>query len=178
MLQTGSAMNRPKMLGLSRERLPFLAGLALALLLVWQAQGLDSWSILGPGPGLFPQLTTAFCAAVAAILVLFPGRAKAPEASEGEGEAEAELGPTERRLFLAYCLALPFLALASAFIGFMAMSVILVMALTWGAERRSWRGALVFGLLCGLVGVVGFDHFLGASVPATALEQSILRLFR
>ena len=162
--------------GQVRERLPYLAGFALSLLLVWQAQGLDSWSILGPGPGLFPQLTTAFCAAIAALLMLFPGLARTPAKSAEDGEAE--FGPTERRLFLAYGLALPFLAIASAFTGFIAMSMILVMVLTWGAERRNWRGALVFGLLCGLVGVVGFDHLLGAGVPATALEQSILRLFR
>ena len=153
-----------------------MAGFTLALLFFWQAHGLESWSVLGPGPGLFPQLATGFCVTIAGLLVLFPGLAKAP--SKAEGEIEPEPGPSERRLFLVYCLALPFLALASAFIGFMAMSVILALALTWGAEGRSWQGALVFGLLSGLVGVIGFDHFLGASVPATEIEHTILRLFR
>ncbi|MSP89652.1 MAG: tripartite tricarboxylate transporter TctB family protein [Alphaproteobacteria bacterium] len=172
----GWAMGRVAMPGRVKERLPFLANLTLSLLLLWQARGLDSWSILGPGPGLFPQLTTAFCAVVAGLLVLFPGLARTPDKSAEDGETE--IGPAERRLFLAYGLALPFLALASVFTGFIAMSAFLALALTWGAERRSWRGALVFGLLCGLAGVVGFDHLLGASVPATVLEQSILRLFR
>lgn len=160
---------------ISTERIVFLAGLGVALLFFWQSVGLDAWSILGPGPGLFPRVITGFSSVVAALLVAFPGLAKNTAAATSETEAEPEPGPEERRIFRIYCLAMPFLAIGSAYLGFILMSLILVMALTWFAERRSWRRALVYGVLCGLVGVIGFGQFLGASVPAAELDRVILR---
>ena len=44
--------------------------------------------------------------------------------------------------------------------------------------RRDWRSALSFALLCGIIGVVGFGHFLGASLPATEIDDFLLRLVR
>src|SRR6185436_16004982 len=132
---------------MSLERSPFLTGFCVAALLLWQAVNLDAWSIIGPGPGLFPMLTTAFCCAVAGLLFLFPQLARS--VTDSEREPEPALDPAERRIFIITCLALPLLAVISVYLGFFVTSLILVMGLTWFAERRSWRSALVFALLCG-----------------------------
>jgi len=173
---------------LSKERLAFAAGLGLALLFLWQAMKLDPWSIIGPGPGLFPQAITIFCAAVAGLLVLVPalsrglggpmGASVAGEAAEEEEEAEEPPGPAERRIFWLYALALPFLGIAATYLGFLLLSLVLVMGLSWYTEGRSWRGALLFAVLAGLVGLIGFGEVLGASVPEIELDRIILRLFR
>ncbi|MBL8702015.1 MAG: tripartite tricarboxylate transporter TctB family protein [Alphaproteobacteria bacterium] len=159
-----------------RERLPYVAASVIALLLFWQASSLEAWTFLGPGPGLFPQLTTGFCAIVALLIACFPGT-RAP-AAPAEEEPDAAAGSAEQRLFLIYCLALPFLAIAAAHLGFILMSVALALALTWWAERRGWLPAFVFGLACGILGVVVFGRLLGATVPELALESALLRLFR
>jgi hypothetical protein len=88
------------------------------------------------------------------------------------------LEPAERRTFVSCCIALPLLAIASTYLGFFVTSIILVLLLTWFAERRNWRAALLYGVVCGLVGVVGFGHFLGASLPATEIDNFLLQLVR
>lgn len=161
---------------LSLERLTFLIGFGFALLLLWQAAGLDTWSVIGPGPGLFPMLTTAFCCVVAGLLFVFPWLARSH--IETERVPDPPLEPAEQRTFVVYCVALPLLAVASAYFGFFLTSVILVLVLTWLAERRNWRSALVYGVLCGIVGVIGFGYFLGASLPATDIDNFLLQLVR
>ncbi len=161
-------------MGISKERLAFLASLGVALVFVWEASGLDAWSIMGPGPGLFAQAVTLFVAAVAAVLAAFPRLA----ADGKKAEAEPEMGPAEKRAFWSYAGALVFLALAPAFLGFILTSLILVMALSWGAEGRGWRPVLVFALLCGVAGVIGFGHVLGASIPLGAADRFLLQLLR
>lgn len=161
-------------MGISKERLAFLASLGVALVFVWGASGLDAWSIMGPGPGLFAQAVTIFTAAVAAVLAAFPGLA----ADGKESEDEPETGPAEKRAFWSYAGALIFLALAPGFLGFIVTSLVLVMALSWGAERRGWRPALIFAVVCGVVGVVGFGHVLGASIPLGAVDRALLQLLR
>lgn len=161
---------------LSLERLTFLIGFGFALILLWQASGLDTWSIIGPGPGLFPMLTTAFCCIVAGLLFLFPRLAQSH--TDTTREPDAPLGPAGRRTFTLYCVALPLLAVAAAYFGFFLTSIILVLLVTWLAERRSWRAALLYGVLCGIIGVIGFGHFLGASLPATEIDNFLLQLVR
>lgn len=163
-------------LSLSIERVTFLAGLIIASLLFWQSVDLDAWSILGPGPGLFPQITTGACVVVAALLVLFPGLAKS--ATDREGEPDEPMGAEERRSFIAYAIALPFLAIAAIWLGFFGTSVIMVMGLTWLAEGKNWKPALLYAVLCGLIGVIGFGHYLQASLPTTAVDEFLLRLVR
>jgi Tripartite tricarboxylate transporter TctB family len=160
----------------SLERLTFLIGFSFALLLLWQATGLDTWSVIGPGPGLFPVLTTAFCCIVAGLLFLFPSLARTHVDTERASEPPLELA--ERRTFAIYCAALPLLAVCSAYFGFFLTSVILILVLTWLAERRNWRSALVYGVLCGTVGVIGFGFFLGASLPTTEIDNFLLQLVR
>jgi len=161
---------------LSLERLTFLIGFGLALFLLWQAARLDTWSVIGPGPGLFPILTTAFCCVVAGVLFMFPSLARSHV--EPDRAPESPMEPAERRTFVIYCAALPLLAVASAYFGFFLTSVILVLVLTWLAERRNWRSALIYGVLCGTVGVIGFGYFLGASLPATDIDNFLLQLVR
>jgi len=161
---------------LSLERLTFLIGFVLALFLLWQAASLDTWSVIGPGPGLFPILTTAFCCVVAGVLFMFPSLARSHV--EPDRAPESPMEPAERRTFVIYCAALPLLAVASAYFGFFLTSVILVLVLTWLAERRNWRSALIYGVLCGTVGVIGFGYFLGASLPATDIDNFLLQFFR
>lgn len=161
-------------MGISRERWAFLACFAAALVFAWDASRLESWSILGPGPGLFAQAATLFTAAVAAALAAFPRLAADGEKSE----TEPEHGRAEKRFFWSYAGALIFLALAPTYLGFIVTSLVLVMALSWGAEGRSWRPALLFAIVCGLVGVVGFGHVLGASIPLGAADRFVLQLLR
>src|SRR6185436_17245747 len=127
---------------MSLERSTFLIGFCVAALLLWQAVSLDAWSIIGPGPGLFPMLTTGFSCVVAALLFCFPRLARSP--LDTEREREPPLAPGERRTFIIYCVALPLLAVISVYLGFFVASLILVMGLTWLAERRDWRSALSF----------------------------------
>lgn len=158
------------------ERLPYLVALVIALILLRQAFMLESWTFMGPGPGLFPQLTTAVAAAIALVLTCFPGLAAGQ--SQATAEAEPILDTEDRRRVAIYVLALPFLALGSALLGFVVTSVSLVLALTWQAERRRWLHAMTFGAICGLVGLLGFGRLLGASLPETIVEQSLLGLLR
>ena len=101
---------------LSVERVTFLTGFCCSLLFLWQSAGLDTWSIIGPGPGLFPLLTTAFCCVVAGLLFLFPGLAR--NHTDTERAADPPLEPAERRTFLIYCAAMPLLVVASTYLGF------------------------------------------------------------
>jgi hypothetical protein len=91
--------------GNSLERLTFLIGFGFALLLLWQAAGLDTWSVIGLGPGLFPMLTTAFCCIVAGLLFILPSLARSHV--DAELAPEPPLEPAERRTFVIYCAALP-----------------------------------------------------------------------
>ena len=69
---------------MSLERATFLSGFGIAALLLWQTIALDAWSIIGPGPGLFPMLTTGFCCVIAALLFSFPRLARSPIHTERE----------------------------------------------------------------------------------------------
>ncbi len=160
----------------AKERLPYLVALAIALMFLWQAVALDSWTFLGPGPGLFPQLTTGIAALIALLLACFP-RLAAGDARASQQD-EPALDRADRRRLAIYGLALPFLAFGSAFLGFIVTSLCLALALTWQAERRPWPHALAFGAICGVVGEIGFGRLLGASLPETAIEQSLLGLLR
>src|SRR5262245_41106075 len=108
---------------MSLERWTFLAGCGIAALLLWQAINLDAWSIIGPGPGLFPMLTTAFCLAIAGLLFLFPQLARS--ATDADREPEPPLEAAEWRTFAITCVALPLLAVVSVYLGFFVTSLIL-----------------------------------------------------
>jgi len=166
--------------GLSYERIAFAGCLTVALLALWQADELEMWTIVGPGAGLFPSIAAGLCAVLAAILVIFPalGDDRKTSAVEEESEPEAPLNAPERRVFIAYCLALPFLVIASLHLGFVLLSVAVFMMLTWLAEGRDWRAALAFGVAAGVVGVLGFNHYMATSIPLGPLDQMLLRLVR
>lgn len=165
---------------LSYERIAFAGCLVVALVALWQADELDMWTIVGPGPGLFPSIAAGLCALFAAMLVLFPalGDDRKTSAVEEEAEPEPPLDARERRVFIAYCLALPFLVIASLHLGFVLLSVTVVMLLTWLAEGRDWRAALAFGVAAGVVGVIGFNHYMATSIPLGPVDQMLLRLVR
>ena len=42
---------------LSDERIAFIGCLVAAALFLWQAVDLEMWTVVGPGPGLFPAIT-------------------------------------------------------------------------------------------------------------------------
>jgi hypothetical protein len=171
-------LTRPKWL--SHERIAFTGCLAAALLFLWQAVDLEMWTIVGPGPGLFPSIAAGICAVLAGLLALFPALGDDSRTSvvESEPEPQTPMDSGERRIFLAYCLVLPFLYVGSLYLGFFLLAVVVVMTLTWWAEGRDWRSALAFGVACGVVGVIGFNHFLSTSIPLSALDQTLLRLVR
>jgi Tripartite tricarboxylate transporter TctB family len=159
---------------LTQERTAYAAGLGIALILLAQAMQLDAWSILGPGPGLFAQGATAFTAGVALLLLVSPGAGAARKAAADDPPA----GAVERRMFGAYCLAMLFLGVAATYLGFIVTSLLLAAGLTFWAEGRNWRATAIFGAICGAVGVAGFGHLLGASIPASLLDRLLLQLFR
>ena len=157
------------------ERLLGLGAMLVAGALFWQANDLPFTDFMGPGPGLFPQVVTGFTCAMAALLVLFPG----PAVQSREGDpGHAPAGAAERRSFALYAVALPFLAVGSAFLGFLATSLVLALALTWFAEGRPLRSALLFGLGCGLVGIFVFGEMLEVTLPLSEIDRSLLRLAR
>ena len=157
-----------------RARLPYVIALFISTLFLWQAFDLDEWGLLGPGPGLFPRMVVGLCTAIAAMLAFFP-RLAGPAASADTTDGD-EAGPDERRVFRFYVVALIALAPVAELLGFVATAAMLALLLTWMAERRDWRAALVFGLGCGILGVIVFQRLLGAEIPAYGLERAIAAL--
>ena len=46
------------------------------------------------------------------------------------------------------------------------------------AERRSWRHAIVYGVACALIGLVGFGWLLRVDLPESPIERAFYSLVR
>lgn len=158
------------------ERIPYLGCFLFAGAFLWQASALEDWGIFGPGPGLFPQVVTGVACLVAAVLLVKPSLARARDGKDDEHEAP--LAAAERRVFLYYGAALFLLVIGAAWLGLLLTSVLLAVLLTGMAERRGLYKAVLFGLVCGLFGVIVLGRYMDVVIPETAIEKTINRQFR
>ena len=160
-------------------RIILAASLAVGLVLLWQAFRLDRWGIFGPGPGLFPQALAVLACAFALLMLLIPKMAQDPSTHvTHEDDDEGPMQPRERRAFYGYLLCLIAMVVATTWSGFIATAVAMTMVTTWWGERRPWYKALAFGLISGLIGVIGFGYYMQVELPQSELELWILRFFR
>ena len=153
-------------------RLLPLVFLAASFVAVWQSQQLETWSFVGPGAGLFPSAIAYVCVALSAVLLLFPGT------ENGADEAEEQPGPEERRTFRSYLAALVLICFTTSYLGFLATAILLAVLVSWFGERRRIAPVIGFGLLCGVIGIVGFGYYLGVEIPRTELETAAHRFLR
>lgn len=156
------------------DRLPYLGATAVALLLLSQALRLEVFGPFGPGAGLFPQIAAGLATALAVLLLLVPALSREVEPPVPEEPIAAE----ELRTFRLYVAGLVLLVVGSAWLGFVVTTVLLALLLTWFAERRPWYHALLFGLVCGIIGTIGLGHYLEIEVPYGAADSFLRQLVR
>jgi len=161
----------------SGVRLATLGLLAVALVGLWQAWGLERWAIDGPGPGLWPMVVAVVCVAMALITLVWPGRAGSTEEGDTETIDDQERGRT-RRTFSIYALALIVMAAGSAWAGFVLPAFAVSILLVRFAEGRSWGKALFYGLIASCVGLVCFAWLLRVDLPTGPIERAFLSLVR
>lgn len=163
------------MIRLGGTRLVTLGLLAVALVGLWQALQLESWGFDGPGPGFFPQLMAAICVALAAIVLIFPG--KAGETESGDTEAASRSPDTDRTLAL-YAATLVVLAVAPMFAGFSVTVIAVTVLIMRFAERRTWSASIGYGVACAAVGLVCFGWLLRVDLPEGAIERQFYTYVR
>ncbi|MEI8304930.1 MAG: tripartite tricarboxylate transporter TctB family protein [Burkholderiales bacterium] len=170
---SGSAEQRARVGG----RLAALALLACALVGLWQAWRLERWSFEGPGPGLFPTLVAGLCVFLATVVLCFPGRAGGDDADASPAsEAAGPISPTRRMAI--YTASLVVLALGAAYAGIALTALAVSVLIIRFAEGRSWRAAVVYGLVCALVALAGFGWLLRVDLPAGPVERAFFSLVR
>ncbi|WIM11996.1 tripartite tricarboxylate transporter TctB family protein [Enhydrobacter sp.] len=156
-------------------RIAGLGLLAAALVGLWKSLELESWSFDGPGAGLFPQLVTGVCVALALLVVVSPGKAGSTE--EGDTE-EAGTGAEARRTFALYAIAFGTLAAGAAYAGFAVTAIVTAVVIVRFAERRSWAAALGYGMACAAIGLVCFGWLLRVDLPEGPIERAFYTLVR
>jgi hypothetical protein len=163
------------MIRLAGPRFAALGLLAAALVGLWQASLLESWSFDGPGAGFFPQMVAAACVALAVIVVCFPGRA----AQAGDADAgEAQEAPGTGRTFAIYAAAFALLAAGALYAGFALTAIAVTVVIVRFAERRSWLVAAGYGVACAAIGLVCFGWLLRVDLPQSAIERTFFGLVR
>ncbi len=160
---------------LGGTRLVTLGLLAAALVGLWQALRLESWGFDGPGPGFFPQLMAGICVALAAIVLVFPGRAGE---TEGGDTAEAGSTPETNRTFAIYAATLGVLAAGATYAGFAVTAVAVTVLIMRFAERRSWLASVGYGIACAAVGLVCFGWLLRVDLPEGPIERKFYTFVR
>ena len=160
---------------LGGARIATLGLLAVALVGLWQALRLESWGFDGPGPGLFPQLMAGICVALAAIVLVFPGKAGETEGGDTE-QTESSFGT--RRTFALYGATFGVLAAGAMYAGFAVTTVAVTVLIVRFAERRSWMAALGYGVACAAVGLVCFGWLLRVDLPEGPIERAFYSLVR
>ena len=158
-------------------RLATLGLFALALVGLWQSSRLERWSFDGPGPGLFPMIVSVVFVALALIVLIWPGRAASTEDGDTELIDQATRQKT-RRSFAIYVVSLLVLTAGSAFAGFTITAVAVSVLIVRFAEGRSWGAALVYGLACAAIGLIGFGWLLRVDLPSSPIERAFFSLVR
>lgn len=179
-------------------RLAALLMLAIALIGLWKLSSLERWSIEGPGPGLFPMLAAGVFALLAVVVMIWPGQVDISaddDSAEDGSEVEANnlanssasasasggsgrAAPANKPAFVLYALSLLMLAFGSAFAGFTITAMAVAVIIVRFAEHRSWFAALSYGLICAVIGLVGFGWLLRVDLPSTAIERAFFALVR
>ncbi len=158
-------------------RLATLGLLVVALVGLWQAMKLERWGFDGPGPGLFPLMVAVVFVALAAIVLIWPGRAATTE--EGDTDTiDPQTRQRTRSSFLIYVASLLVLAAGSAFAGFTLTAIAISVLIVRFAEGRSWAAALTYGFACAAVGLIGFGWLLRVDLPSSAIERAFFSLVR
>ncbi|HPA91061.1 MAG TPA: tripartite tricarboxylate transporter TctB family protein [Quisquiliibacterium sp.] len=158
-------------------RLAALCLLAAAAVGLWQALRLDRWGFDGPGAGLFPQIVAGVCVLLSIVVLVFPGRAASTEDGDTDEIDDATRAAT-RSTFSLYVVALLVLAAGAAFGGFVVTVIAVTLLVLRFAERRSWRHAIVYGVACALIGLVGFGWLLRVDLPESPIERAFYSLVR
>ena len=158
-------------------RLAALCLLAAAAVGMWQALRLDRWGFDGPGAGLFPQIVAGVCVLLSIVVLVFPGRAASTEDGDTDEIDDATRAAT-RSTFSLYVVALLVLAAGAAFGGFVVTVIAVTLLVLRFAERRSWRHAIVYGVACALIGLVGFGWPLRVDPPESPIERAFHSLGR
>lgn len=146
----------------------------------WQATQLSRWGFDGPGPGLYPQVMSVICMALALLVWALEKGDTAPVVSDDE-ESVARYGlaaPQERRTFHIYLLALAVLVVGSWFAGFIVTSLaVMILTMRFG-EGVSWRATLVTAVSVTFVCVIGFGWLLQVSLPEGPVDLAFRALAR
>ena len=158
-------------------RLATFALLAIALVGLWQSSRLERWSFDGPGPGLFPLIVSVVFVALALIVLIWPGRAASTEEGDTDLIDEATRQKT-RRSFAIYVASLLVLTAGSAFAGFTITAIAVSVLIVRFAEGRSWAAAMVYGLACAAIGLIGFGWLLRVDLPEGPIERQFFTLVR
>ena len=149
--------------------------LGTSITLLWQAWGLEDLTVFGPGPGLFPKALLTLGCLLSALLIVFPSIGVDRSAQPDE---EPPLGPAERRTYFTYIASFFVLVIGSAYMGFVLTCVAVAILVIWFGARHPLRNALFFGATCGIVGIVGFGHYMQVELPVGPIDQMILRWLR
>jgi hypothetical protein len=160
---------------LSGTRLATLGLLAAALIGLWQASRLESWSFDGPGAGFFPQLVAITCIVLAIVVLVVPGKAGATE--DGDTDAVPDTARTNRT-FAIYAASFGVLALGSLYAGFVVTTIAVSVLILRFAEGRSWLAALGYGVGAAIIGLVCFGWLLRVDLPISIVEQQFYALVR
>lgn len=158
-------------------RLAALCLLAAAAVGLWQALQLERWGFDGPGAGLFPQIVAGVCVLLSIVVLVLPGRAASTEDGDTNEIDDATRAAT-RSTFSLYVVALLVLAAGAAFGGFVVTVIAVTLLVLRFAERRSWRHAIVYGVACALIGLVGFGWLLRVDLPESPIERAFYSLVR
>ncbi|MFT3801131.1 MAG: tripartite tricarboxylate transporter TctB family protein [Burkholderiaceae bacterium] len=156
-------------------RLTALGLLVVALVGLSQVWGLERWGLDGPGPGLFPLVIAVVCVVLAAWLLVVPGPVRAGvEADADDVGSRIETRDT----FAWYVVALLALTVGAMTAGFTITALLVSVIVVRFAERRSWRAAIAYGVVCALVGLVGFGWLLRVDLPEGRIERQFYSLVR
>ena len=115
--------------------------------------------------------------ALALIVLIWPGRAASTEEGDTELIDQATRQQT-RRSFAIYVMSLLVLTAGSAFAGFTITAVAVSVLIVRFAEGRSWGAAIVYGLACAAIGLIGFGWLLRVDLPSSPIERAFFSLVR
>jgi len=83
-----------------------------------------------------------------------------------------------RDTFAWYVVALLALTAGAMLAGFTITALLVSVIIVRFAERRSWRAAITYGVVCALVGLVGFGWLLRVDLPESGIERQFYALVR
>jgi hypothetical protein len=156
----------------------FLTGVVTAVVgaaAFWDAKGLHMFGENNvPGPGFFPKILAGLLVVLGLILAGMAAREPAPvSAAGGPGEASeaSDEGPTRNGRLRAAAVLIAFAIVAPlvSVIGYIPATVLLVLVILYGIERRRDFRSLVAALLIPTATYLLFAHAFSIPLPAGPL---------